>query len=130
MSTTIRLATPLLRRCWSTTPQASNVNVYRLNAFKQPLGRSIATTLPRYAALAEQTPAKSTVILSTPSAAYLEKEEMEVESIPPGDVKLVITDRAATVIISFFWTRTFSSPPLSNFGQLPREQTTQKLLFE
>ncbi|KAH6914240.1 hypothetical protein BKA70DRAFT_1260835 [Coprinopsis sp. MPI-PUGE-AT-0042] len=47
------------------------------------------------AALAQQIPSQPTVLLETPSAAYLEEEELDVDPIPPEKVKLVITDRAA-----------------------------------
>lgn len=59
--------------------------------------RSLSTSVPRQAALASSLPAKPTVLLSTPSQKNLEKEELDVDLIPPEQVKLDITDRAAEV---------------------------------
>ncbi|KAJ2931297.1 hypothetical protein H1R20_g5829, partial [Candolleomyces eurysporus] len=47
------------------------------------------------AALASEISAQPTIVLDTPSREYLEEEELDVELIPPEQVKLVITDRAA-----------------------------------
>ena len=57
--------------------------------------RSISTTAQRLAALASSLPAKPTVVLATPSTDHIEKEELDVELLPPEQVKLDITDRAA-----------------------------------
>ena len=57
--------------------------------------RSLSSTPKRLAALASSLPAKPTVVLSTPSTEYIEKEELNVELLPPEQVKLDITDRAA-----------------------------------
>jgi len=37
------------------------------------------------------------MVLQTPSADYIQQEELDVELLPPDEVKLVITDRAAEV---------------------------------
>jgi len=60
-----------------------------------PLTRSISIMPPRSAALATQPPSHPTVVLFSPSAEYIEKEELDVEVLPPQEIKLVITDRAA-----------------------------------
>lgn len=62
--------------------------------------RNLSTTLPRRAALASL-PTQPTVILFTPSQADIEKEELDVELLPPEQVKLEITDRAAEVSLCF-----------------------------
>jgi len=36
-------------------------------------------------------------VLQTPSLDYIKQEELDVELLPPDEVKLVITDRAAEV---------------------------------
>ncbi|KIM45060.1 hypothetical protein M413DRAFT_441713 [Hebeloma cylindrosporum] len=57
--------------------------------------RALSVTPQRYAALAASLPAQPTVVLYTPSPEYIEKEELDVELLPPEQVKLEITDRAA-----------------------------------
>jgi len=51
----------------------------------------------RTASLAAKPPTHPTVLLSSPSSAYVQQEELDVELPPPENVKLVITDRAAEV---------------------------------
>ena len=60
--------------------------------------RSISTTLSWNAALATKPQSHPTIVLSSPSAEYIRKEDLDVEVLPPQDVRLVITDRAAEVI--------------------------------
>ena len=62
--------------------------------------RSLSSTPKRLAALAS-IPAKPTVVLATPSTDYIEKEELDVDLIPPEQVKLDITDRAAEASPSY-----------------------------
>ena len=57
--------------------------------------RNLSSTARRPAALAPSLPAKPTVVLATPSTDYIKKEELDVELLPPEQVKLDITDRAA-----------------------------------
>ncbi|KAF4620326.1 hypothetical protein D9613_000350 [Agrocybe pediades] len=57
--------------------------------------RSIATNSPKLAALATSLPAKPTEVLFTPSLDYIKAEELDVDVLPPEQVKLEITDRAA-----------------------------------
>ncbi|KAG2015819.1 iron-sulfur cluster assembly accessory protein Isa2 [Coprinopsis cinerea AmutBmut pab1-1] len=74
------------------------------NRTRQPL-QQLTTTRPNVksfsasascrAAVATQVPSQPTVLQQTPSLQYLEEEEIDVEPIPPEQVKLVITDRAA-----------------------------------
>ena len=59
--------------------------------------RSFSNTLSRRDALASSLPTQPTVVLFTPSQADIEKEELDVELLPPELVKLEITDRAAEV---------------------------------
>lgn len=75
---------------------ANTLRSVLLNHVSYP-ARSLSTTAPRLAALAEQLSAKSTVVLQTPSPEYIEQEELDVELLPSEEVKLVITDRAAEV---------------------------------
>jgi len=37
------------------------------------------------------------MVLQTPSPDYIKEEELDVQLLPPDEVKLVITDRAAQV---------------------------------
>jgi hypothetical protein len=64
-----------------------------------PSARKLSTTTLRYAALTQQTPAQSIVVLQTPSPEYLEQEELDVEPLSPDQIQLIITDRAAEVCI-------------------------------
>jgi len=50
-----------------------------------------------YAALAGRLPSQPITVLQTPSLDYIKQEELDVELLPPDEVKLVITDRAAEV---------------------------------
>lgn len=59
--------------------------------------RNISTTIPRFAALATLLPTQPTIVLYSPSPEYIEKEELDVDLLPPEQVKLEITDRAAEV---------------------------------
>ncbi|KAF9482203.1 hypothetical protein BDN70DRAFT_892709 [Pholiota conissans] len=59
------------------------------------LRRNISTNTPQRAAVATSLPTQPTIVLITPSQADIEKEELDVELIPPEKVKLEITDRAA-----------------------------------
>jgi len=59
--------------------------------------RGLSITVQRHAALAPSLPAQPTVLLFTPSPEYIEKEELDVELLPPEQIKLEITDRAAEV---------------------------------
>jgi len=62
--------------------------------------RNLSSTARRPAALAPSLPAKPTVVLATPSTDYIEKEELDVELLPPEQVNLDITDRAAEQLMS------------------------------
>ncbi|KJA20015.1 hypothetical protein HYPSUDRAFT_189184 [Hypholoma sublateritium FD-334 SS-4] len=78
--------TPASRACPTSRPTLQASYVFR---------RNLSTTLPRRAALASSLPTQPTVVLFTPSQADIEKEELDVELLPPEQVKLEITDRAA-----------------------------------
>lgn len=83
---------PICRRfLLSNTPCSTSPSLHTYSR------RTLSTTTPRYAALADQLPSKPTVVLQTPSPEYIEQEELDVEVLPPEQVKLVITDRAAEV---------------------------------
>ena len=74
--------------------------------------RNLSTTPKRLAALASSLPAKPTVVLATPSTDYIEKEELDVDILPPEQVKLDITDRAAEaspfyLIAKLYFTKTY-----------------------
>jgi hypothetical protein len=71
---------------------------YRQHVWSNP--RSISTTLLRNAALATKPPAHPTVVLFSPSAEYLQKEELDVQVLQRQDINLIITDRAAEVMWS------------------------------
>ncbi|KAF8971080.1 hypothetical protein BDZ97DRAFT_1651723 [Flammula alnicola] len=57
--------------------------------------RNLSSTIPRRAELASSLPTQPTVVLSMPSQEYIDKEELDVELLPPEQVRLEITDRAA-----------------------------------
>ncbi|KAG5734519.1 hypothetical protein E4T56_gene4327 [Termitomyces sp. T112] len=57
--------------------------------------RNFSVTHLQKATLASQVQGKPTLLLSSPSLEYLEREEIDVDLPPPEEVKLVITDRAA-----------------------------------
>jgi len=59
--------------------------------------RHLSNSASSRAALASSLPAEPTVILLQPTQADIEKEELDVELLPPEEVKLDITDRAAEV---------------------------------
>ena len=61
--------------------------------------RHLSTSIPKQAALASSLPTKPTVLLFTPTKQDLEKQELDVDLIPPEQVKLEITDRAAEVSV-------------------------------
>ncbi|KAJ7232785.1 hypothetical protein B0H12DRAFT_1028870 [Mycena haematopus] len=58
-----------------------------------PRRRALTSSWPRGAPLAP--PAQPTVLLSSPSPAYLEQEEIEVDVLPAQEAHIVLTDRAA-----------------------------------
>jgi len=60
-----------------------------------------SSSRPRFfAALATNLPTRPTVILATPSPTYIEQEELDVELLPPDEVHLEITDRAAEQLMA------------------------------
>ncbi|KAF9528489.1 hypothetical protein CPB83DRAFT_854237 [Crepidotus variabilis] len=77
-----------------TTTLASSSKV-RLEHIPPSFERYLSTTNLTRAALASALPTKPTVILFQPTKEALEKEELDVELLPPEQVKLEITDRAA-----------------------------------
>ena len=76
---------------------ASRVTVASRRPIRLPYSSRFSTSSSSKAALAQDLPAQPTVLLDTPSAKYIEEEELDVDLIPPEQVKLVITDRAAEV---------------------------------
>lgn len=60
----------------------------------------LSTTSRQTAALASSLPTHPTEVLFAPSQEAIEKEELDVELLPPEQVKLEITDRAAEVSLS------------------------------
>lgn len=51
----------------------------------------------RTTTVTQHLPSSPTILLSLPSTEYLEQEEIDVELLPPEDVQVIITDRAAEV---------------------------------
>lgn len=65
--------------------------------------RTFVSTIPRLNSLASHPPlAHATTIVFSPTPQQIEDEELDVELIPPKDIKIVVTDRAAEVIILYF----------------------------
>jgi len=94
MSSTTRLASRLFRQQASLLTHkpyapALPARTTRLST------RKFSITPFRNATLASQSQGKPTVVLSSPSAEYIEQEELDVELPPLKEVNLVITDRAA-----------------------------------
>jgi hypothetical protein len=69
---------------------------YIRNHFSVPQ-RSYSTTRKTSAALAGRTIAQHSVVVFSPSPAQIEQQNIEVDFIPPEEVKIDITDRAAEV---------------------------------
>ncbi|KIK68950.1 hypothetical protein GYMLUDRAFT_34982 [Collybiopsis luxurians FD-317 M1] len=57
--------------------------------------RRYTVSAPRRTTVTQHLPSSPTVLLSLPSAEYLEQEEIDVDLLPPEDAKIIITDRAA-----------------------------------
>ncbi|KAF8070375.1 hypothetical protein FPV67DRAFT_1016255 [Lyophyllum atratum] len=94
MSSATRLASRLFR-------QQASLLIHRASAPALPVRttrlstRKFSRTPFRNATLASQSRGEPTIILSSPSAEYIEQEELDVELPPLEEVSLVITDRAA-----------------------------------
>ncbi|KAJ3800353.1 hypothetical protein GGU11DRAFT_677519 [Lentinula aff. detonsa] len=67
----------------------------RINRCHMTLRTYSASPPRRTITVTQHLPSSPTVLLSLPSTEYLEQEEIDVELIPPEDVKVIITDRAA-----------------------------------
>lgn len=88
--------------------------------------RGLSATSRRHAALAPSLPAQPTVVLCTPSPEYIEKEELDVDLLPPEQVKLEITDRAAEVRIRPLLYTTFRSQYHPAFVKNSRTRTKSR----
>ena len=84
-------ASPATRYC----ARRASLNAWRIPRTVKPA--HFYTSTSSKAALASEIPAQPTIVLDTPSPEYLKEEELDVDLIPPEQVKLVITDRAAEV---------------------------------
>ncbi|KAG6813769.1 hypothetical protein H0H92_007721 [Tricholoma furcatifolium] len=91
---TARLASLFLQRRTSLCLR-SNCTPWPQSQATRFFTRQFSATLFRSATLASQVEGKPTVLLSSPSAKYLEQEEIDVDLPPLEEVNLVITDRAA-----------------------------------
>ncbi|TFK44465.1 hypothetical protein BDQ12DRAFT_593694 [Crucibulum laeve] len=80
-------STSISRRTYLSFPQ-------RASTPKRPFSSTILLRA------ASQPPAKSSIVRSAPSPEDIEKEEIDVELIPPERVNLVLTDRAAEQLAS------------------------------
>ncbi|KAE9408631.1 hypothetical protein BT96DRAFT_666257 [Gymnopus androsaceus JB14] len=93
---TSRLASRVLRqvsRSLVTDRPRINVNPW---SFSAPRICAYSASAPRRTTTVTQhLPSSPTIVLSLPSTEYLEKEEIDVELLPPEDAKVIITDRAA-----------------------------------
>lgn len=69
--------------------------------------RNLSTSTTSRASLASSLPTQPTVVLYHPNHAEIEKEELEVDLLPPEQVKIDITDRAAAVRVEHI----VSAPP-------------------
>ncbi|KAJ7209645.1 hypothetical protein GGX14DRAFT_697747 [Mycena pura] len=66
-----------------------------LRALATTRARNLTAFRPLRAALATNLPSQPTVVLASPSPEYIKQEEFDVELLPPHQVQIVITDRAA-----------------------------------
>ncbi|KIM77502.1 hypothetical protein PILCRDRAFT_825276 [Piloderma croceum F 1598] len=57
--------------------------------------RFFSSSSPSTSALASHHTAHPTVVVFTPSPQHIEQEELDVDLIPPQDIKIELTDRAA-----------------------------------
>jgi hypothetical protein len=96
---------------------ASRIPVACRRPIRSPYSSRFSTSSSSKAALAQDLPAQPTVLLDTPSADYIKEEELDVDLIPPEQVKLVITDRAAEVRRAVDPTDDVPISSTSNYGQ-------------
>jgi|SRR6266540_4246667 len=97
MSHLKRLARPLYQRF---QPFVSSATNYKHFVHPRPTihgTHNLSTSTTSRASLASSLPTQPTVVLHYPNHAELEKEELEVDLLPPEQVKIDITDRAAAV---------------------------------
>jgi hypothetical protein len=99
---TVMSSTMLLRSLRAASHQGALRSVSRVpmvsrTPVRTPYSSRFSTSSSSKAALAHDLPAQPTILLDTPSADYIKEEELDVDLIPPEQVKLVITDRAAEV---------------------------------
>lgn len=98
MSQSLRLSKAVSRFALRNTTASRSCPIIRpVLQTSQMLRRNLSTTLPRRAALASSLPTQPTIVLFSPTQADIEKEELDVDLLPPEQVKLEITDRAAEV---------------------------------
>jgi len=88
--------------------------------------RGLSVTPQRHATLAPSLPTQPTVVLCTPSPEYIEKEELDVELLPPDQAKLEITDRAAEVRDLAVVTQYFAHNPTSAIVQNSRTRAQSR----
>jgi hypothetical protein len=71
---------------------------YLRNYFSPKYVRTFSTTRSALAALASHPPSQPSILVFSPSPAQIEEQELDVELIPPEDIKIEITERAAEVL--------------------------------
>jgi ferredoxin len=93
MSTTRILRAPFSSRILRPRHQCSANYLCKYRATNPH--RSFVTTKTTRAALATHPPGQSSVIVLSPSPAQIEQQDLEVELIPPEEVRVEVTERAA-----------------------------------
>ncbi|KAL0956228.1 hypothetical protein HGRIS_002384 [Hohenbuehelia grisea] len=91
-----RIAAALLQRASRNFATSSGTSHAHLRSwYNVQQRRHLSTTLCRRAAAPAVPPAKSTVLLTSPTQHDIDEQELDAELIPPQNAKLGITDRAA-----------------------------------
>ena len=89
-----------------------------------PSTRTLLTSRPRGATLAANPPAHPTILIFSPTPEAIKQQELDIELLPPQDINIDITDRAAQVriptnITSRFFFTPFHTPTATARHILP-----------
>jgi hypothetical protein len=82
-------------RCTHRANRLKNASLLLQEGFSKKITRPFTRSRISSAALASHSQAKPSIIIFSPTKEQLEKEEIDVDLIPPQDIKLEITERAA-----------------------------------
>jgi len=85
----------MLRACSTSIRLGRSSSVYLRNVVASNHRRSFTSSKSSPSALASLPTAHPTTVLYSPSPQHLEQEDLDIEVIPPHDVQIELTDRAA-----------------------------------